>query len=67
MDQYETLKVSRADGLMWIAFNRLKVMNAFNLAQWRELRAALDSAAADDEVRVIAIRGEGGNFFFRRL
>ena len=60
MGKYETLKVSRADGLMWIAFNRPKVLNAFNLTQWRDLKAALDSAAADDEVRVVAIRGEAG-------
>ena len=62
MDQYETLNISQADGLLWIAFNRPKVLNAFNLAQWRDLKAALDSAAADDEVRVVAVRGEGGNF-----
>ncbi len=62
MAPYETLKVSRADGLMWIVFNRPKVLNAFNLAQWRDLSAALDNAAADHEVRVVALRGEGGNF-----
>ncbi len=62
MGRYETLKVSRADGLMWIVFNRPKVLNAFNLAQWRDLSAALDNAAADHEVRVVALRGEGGNF-----
>ena len=62
LDQYDTLNVSRADGLMWIAFNRPKVMNAFNFAQWHDLKAALDSAAADDEVRVVAIRGEGDKF-----
>ena len=62
MVQYETLNVSRDGGLMWIAFNRPKVLNAFNLAQWRDLKVALDDAAVDDEVRVVAIRGEGGNF-----
>jgi enoyl-CoA hydratase len=62
LEQYETLKVSLTEGLMWITFNRPAVMNAFNLAQWRDLKAALDSAAGDDEVRVVAIRGEGGNF-----
>ncbi len=62
MEQYETINVSQADGLMWISLNRPKVLNAFNLSQWRELKAALDKGAADDEVRVIAIRGEGGNF-----
>ncbi|MBT5193060.1 MAG: enoyl-CoA hydratase/isomerase family protein, partial [Rhodospirillaceae bacterium] len=45
MDQYETLSISRTDGLMWIAFNRPQVLNAFNLAQWRDLKAVLDSAA----------------------
>jgi len=59
---YETLNVTVADGLLWIAFNRRQVLNAFNLTQWRELKAALDDAAADDEVRVVAISGEGGNF-----
>ena len=62
MAQFETLKVTTADGLMWISFNRPKVVNAFNLLQWRELKAALDDAAGDDDVRVVAIRGEGGNF-----
>ena len=42
--QYETLNVSRDGGLMWIAFNRPKVLNAFNLAQWQDLKAALDDA-----------------------
>ncbi len=62
MKQYETLNVSLTDGLLWIALNRPKVLNAFNLAQWRELKAALDDAATDGDVRAIAIRGEGGNF-----
>ncbi len=62
MDQYQTIKVTQADGLMWIGLNRPKVLNAFNLAQWREVKLALDNAAADDAVRVVAIRGEGGNF-----
>ena len=62
MAQYKTLKVKRADGLMWIGFDRPKVVNAFNLLQWRELQAALDDAAGDDAVRVVALSGEGGNF-----
>jgi hypothetical protein len=60
--QYETIKITHADGLMWISFNRPQVVNAFNLLQWRELQAALDEAAGDDAVRVVALRGEGGNF-----
>jgi enoyl-CoA hydratase len=59
---YESLKVETSDGLMWITLNRPEVLNAFNLAQWRDVKSAIDAAAADDQVRVIAIRGEGGNF-----
>ena len=62
MEQYETLNISLTDGLQWITCNRPAVMNAFNLAQWRDLKAALDNAADDDKVRVVAIRGEGENF-----
>jgi len=62
LDHYETLIVSEADGLMWISFNRPKVLNAFNLLQWRELKSALDEAAAIEGIRVVVIRGEGGNF-----
>ncbi len=62
MAQYETIKVSQADSLMWISFNRPQVVNAFNLLQWRELKVALEDAAGDDAVRVMAIKGEGGNF-----
>ena len=62
MDQYETINVTQVDGLLWISLNRPTVVNAFDLAQWRDLKTALDDAAADDAVRVVAIRGEGGNF-----
>jgi enoyl-CoA hydratase/carnithine racemase len=60
--KYETLKVNKAGGLIWISFNRPQVVNAFNLQQWRELKTALDDAADDDDVRVVVIRGEGSNF-----
>lgn len=60
--EYETLTVRRDDGLMWIGLNRPEVLNAFSLQQWREVRAAVEAAQADPEVRVIAIQGEGGNF-----
>jgi enoyl-CoA hydratase len=62
MSDYETILVSKADGLMWISLNRPKVVNVFSLQQWRDVTAALEAAADDDEVRVIALRGEGGNF-----
>lgn len=62
MTQYETIETTRKEGLLWITLNRPKVINAFSLTQWREVKQALDAAAADDAVRVIALRGAGGNF-----
>ena len=62
MAKYETLLVDVADGLMWISLNRPGVLNAFNLAQWVDVKSALGNAATDDSVRVVAIKGEGGNF-----
>jgi len=38
------------------------VLNAFNLARWRDLNAALNGVAAGDDVLVVAMRGEDGNF-----
>lgn len=62
MATYETIKTATTDGLHWITLNRPKVLNAFNLQQWRDVTAALKAAAADDDVRVVALTGEGGNF-----
>ena len=47
---------------MWITLNRPKAYNALNLAQWREITAALRDAESDPAIRVVVLPGAGGNF-----
>lgn len=59
---YETIESATHDGVRRLTFARPDIINAFNLAQWRELRDALDRADADADVRVVVLEGAGGNF-----
>jgi enoyl-CoA hydratase/carnithine racemase len=51
-----------ADGVGHLLLNRPDVMNAVTLELARGLADALRTLAADERVRVIAVRGAGGNF-----
>ena len=46
-----------------ITINRPEKHNAISLATLDDLHAAVDAAAADDQVRVITITGAGGKAF----
>jgi enoyl-CoA hydratase len=46
----------------WLVFNRPEKLNAFSGEMLAEFEAALDRLAADREVSVIVIRGEGRGF-----
>ncbi len=59
---YETILFERDGGVAAIALNRPNVLNAFNGRMHEELHDALDSAAADREVRCVVLRGEGRGF-----
>ena len=59
---YATLKTKDEEGLRWIRFDRARKMNAFDEHQWTELGKALDAAAADDEVRCIALGSTSAHF-----
>ena len=59
---YETILVERIGGIANVALNRPKKLNAFDATMHEELYAALDSAAADDGVRCVVLRGEGRGF-----
>jgi enoyl-CoA hydratase/carnithine racemase len=54
--------VEREGPLTWLTLNRPDKLNAMNHALLDELSAALDSLAADETTRVIAIRGSGRAF-----
>jgi 2-(1,2-epoxy-1,2-dihydrophenyl)acetyl-CoA isomerase len=59
---YETVLLEKTNGVMAIALNRPKVLNAFSGRMHEELHEALDGAATDEEVRCIVLRGEGRGF-----
>ncbi len=57
-----TLKQDLQDGVLTLAWARPSCKNAFNLALYGELAAALSSAQANPDVRVLVLFGEGGVF-----
>ncbi|MFP6639765.1 MAG: enoyl-CoA hydratase-related protein [Myxococcota bacterium] len=58
----EPIETILADGVMRITFNRPEKKNAFDRAQWRGLREALDRARSDSEVAVVVLTGAGRDF-----
>lgn len=50
------------NGIATITFHRPEALNALNSEVLAELSAAVDDAAADDDVRVIVFTGEGKSF-----
>ncbi|MGF1471440.1 MAG: enoyl-CoA hydratase-related protein [Rubrobacteraceae bacterium] len=59
---YETVVYEKNAAVATLALNRPEVLNAFNGQLHRDLHEALDSVAADDEVRCVVLRGEGRGF-----
>lgn len=58
----EEILQERGDGVATLSFNRPKARNAMNPAMRDALMACLDQLAADDSVRVVVLRGQGGSF-----
>ncbi|MDQ3238611.1 MAG: enoyl-CoA hydratase-related protein [Actinomycetota bacterium] len=59
---YEAVLFEKADSVATIALNRPERLNAFDGGLHRDLHAALDEAASDDDVRCVVLRGEGRGF-----
>ena len=62
VEETDIVTYEAADGIAWIAMNRPKYNNAQNGRMTYELDTAFMRAVADDEVRVIVLRGEGKHF-----
>lgn len=62
-EAYETLRVTREDGVAWIVIDRPERRNALNAVVRRELVEALDALRQDDDVRVIVLTGAGEKAF----
>jgi enoyl-CoA hydratase len=48
---------------LWVTFDRPEAHNAMTFAMYEDLFAACEQADADDEVRVLVLRGAGGKAF----
>jgi enoyl-CoA hydratase len=57
-----TVRLERRAGAAWITLDRPDKLNALDAAMVAALDARLDEAAADDEVRVVVVRGAGRAF-----
>jgi enoyl-CoA hydratase/carnithine racemase len=62
MVSYEAIILEKADFTATITFNRPEVFNAYSEQMSGELKAALAEVASDEAVRVLFLKGAGGNF-----
>ena len=60
--EFEHLVYTSADKLATIRFNRPERLNAMSYPAKHDFKAALELAAGDDAVRVLALRGQGRAF-----
>jgi enoyl-CoA hydratase/carnithine racemase len=62
MADYETLLVTKDDGVAWVSLNRPEVRNAINLKMQAELHELWHGFRYDDDVRCVVLAGEGDAF-----
>jgi enoyl-CoA hydratase/carnithine racemase len=62
MTDFETLIVTKDDGVAWVALNRPHVRNAFNVKMQEELRGLWRDFRYDDDVRCVVLCAEGDAF-----
>lgn len=58
----ETILYDRQDRVLILKLNRPQVLNAMNKQLWLDLKAAFESAKADDRIKVIILTGKGRAF-----
>jgi 2-(1,2-epoxy-1,2-dihydrophenyl)acetyl-CoA isomerase len=59
---YETVELTRSDGIATLVLDRPQAMNAWDAQLAEELRDAIAEVAADDDVRVLLLTGRGRAF-----
>ncbi|QAT84849.1 enoyl-CoA hydratase [Corallococcus coralloides] len=61
---YKSLRIEKADGIAELVLTGPGKGNAMGPDFWREMPEALRALDADDDVRVLLVRGEGPNFTY---
>ena len=59
----EKMIATKDNGIGWMIFNNPERRNALSLAMREAMVEIFDTFAADDEVRVLVLRGAGGKAF----
>ena len=60
---YKNLVTENRDGILWLTINRPEKLNALNADTMTDIEAAIDSAAADEEVWAVVVTGAGEKAF----
>ncbi|KAG1386889.1 hypothetical protein G6F59_016645 [Rhizopus arrhizus] len=55
-------RLEREGALAWVTLSHPGRLNAITVGMWRELQDVFTQLAADDALRCVIVRGEGGNF-----
>ncbi|MBF6625803.1 enoyl-CoA hydratase/isomerase family protein [Aerococcaceae bacterium zg-BR9] len=63
MSNYENLLVSNENGIGYLKINRPKMLNALSFDVLTELNVALDDIAANRDIKVLIVTGEGDKAF----
>ena len=59
---YETIRLARAGTVALLTLARPERLNAIDRRMLGELQEALDAVERDDDLRVVVVKGAGGNF-----
>lgn len=62
MQEFETITYSTDNNVATIALNRPEAMNAISQRMRQELKQAIDTAEASEDVRIVVLRAEGRGF-----
>lgn len=57
-----TVQLAREGGLVWVTLSNPGRLNAITVSMWEQLRTGFERLSADESVRCVIVRGEGGNF-----
>lgn len=59
---YQILKSTLSDGILWVTISRPEALNALNTRFFDEMNSLLDSYESDESIRVMVLTGEGKAF-----